>query len=231
MTTMTVNGKRVRCGNRKAHGGQAGYHTSTAEVRECYAGRLINTTNGRGERESYPIQPGSRQDALGRLRSSVPATDAQRGYIADLRQRKGLEPQPFVGSKAEASAEIERLLKIHGVSRPGNPSDEHMPTVPDGRYALDIDGDVKFYRVVTREWKRTGRKTQFVDVQASDMWHGLRVYATRFKVLTAIARDPKAASVRYGKLLGSCGICGRTLTDADSRARGIGPICADKIGW
>ena len=32
-------------------------------------------------------------------------------------------------------------------------------------------------------------------------------------------------------LAGSCGHCGRTLTNEESRARGIGPICAGKMGW
>lgn len=49
--------------------------------------------------------------------------------------------------------------------------------------------------------------------------------------LTAIATDPKAAAAAYGHLTGTCGICGRHLEDAESIARGIGPICAGKVGW
>lgn len=39
------------------------------------------------------------------------------------------------------------------------------------------------------------------------------------------------ASNRNGRELGHCGVCGRTLTDEESRARGIGPICAENNGW
>jgi hypothetical protein len=47
--------------------------------------------------------------------------------------------------------------------------------------------------------------------------------------MTAI-RDagPKVCAERYAELIGRCYVCGRTLTDPDSRARGIGPICMDK---
>ena len=48
--------------------------------------------------------------------------------------------------------------------------------------------------------------------------------------LQAIAADPLAAAVRYGRLMGSCACCGRTLTDPKSVERGIGPICAGKWG-
>lgn len=49
--------------------------------------------------------------------------------------------------------------------------------------------------------------------------------------LRAIIADPAAASAAYGRLTGSCGVCGRHLEDELSVARGIGPICADKMGW
>ena len=45
-----------------------------------------------------------------------------------------------------------------------------------------------------------------------------------------VAKDPAAAARAYGLRTGSCSICGRELTNADSRARGIGPICAGRMG-
>lgn len=42
---------------------------------------------------------------------------------------------------------------------------------------------------------------------------------------------PKAAMLLFGQELGSCGHCGRMLTNDESRARGIGPVCAAKKGW
>lgn len=48
--------------------------------------------------------------------------------------------------------------------------------------------------------------------------------------LRAILADPYEAQVAYGKLTGVCGHCGRPLEDAESVARGIGPVCAEKYG-
>jgi len=49
--------------------------------------------------------------------------------------------------------------------------------------------------------------------------------------ITAVASDPKQSAVAYGMKFGSCSVCGRQLTDSDSVARGIGPICADNYGF
>lgn len=43
--------------------------------------------------------------------------------------------------------------------------------------------------------------------------------------------DPKTAAETYGKETGNCCICNRLLTDPESVARGIGPICAGRFGW
>jgi hypothetical protein len=48
--------------------------------------------------------------------------------------------------------------------------------------------------------------------------------------LKLIAADPSAAAMRYGQRTGSCGVCGRELTNSESIDRGIGPICADNMG-
>lgn len=40
--------------------------------------------------------------------------------------------------------------------------------------------------------------------------------------------DLKVARMLYGKELGHCGNCGRTLTNQESRAMGIGPECASQ---
>jgi hypothetical protein len=36
------------------------------------------------------------------------------------------------------------------------------------------------------------------------------------------------AHILYGQEIGSCGLCGRSLTDEASRARGLGSDCASK---
>ena len=50
-------------------------------------------------------------------------------------------------------------------------------------------------------------------------------------LIAAVLADPKTAMETYGKELGICGACMSPLTNAESRARGVGPICAAKRGW
>jgi hypothetical protein len=50
------------------------------------------------------------------------------------------------------------------------------------------------------------------------------------QAIATIAADPLAAAVQHGRDTGQCACCGRTLTDPESVARGIGPICAAHWG-
>ena len=45
--------------------------------------------------------------------------------------------------------------------------------------------------------------------------------------IQAIAKDPLAEVLAYGKKSGRCGCCNRTLTNPQSIERGIGPICGE----
>lgn len=49
--------------------------------------------------------------------------------------------------------------------------------------------------------------------------------------VVAVATDPEAAAVAYGKRFGRCACCGAELSNPESVARGIGPICAGRFGW
>lgn len=53
---------------------------------------------------------------------------------------------------------------------------------------------------------------------------------TQERVLDSLA-DPLAAAVAYGKKFGRCAVCDRELSNPESVERGIGPICADRMGW
>lgn len=46
-----------------------------------------------------------------------------------------------------------------------------------------------------------------------------------------VAADPAAAATAHGHEYGYCACCARELTNPESVARGIGPICAEKWGW
>jgi hypothetical protein len=105
------------------------------------------------------------------------------------------------------------------------------PTVkiPRGSYAINTEdepsriNDLTFFKLWIGE--RGGWKLY---VLASDSEYPA---ANPVAALDKIAKDPKTAAENFGLHIGKCGICGRTLTNDESRARGIGPICAGKWGW
>jgi hypothetical protein len=186
------------------------------------------------------------------MNPEVPTKDARNTYL----NPKGVPAKlaAFDGSKlgvtgAEAMANAKQLTDQLGefISQSVDPMPEttaklasqfnarRVPpeleaSVPDGRYAITgPDGDTKFYRVrkVTKG-QYAGRT--FVDRQASDEAFPVRYATERTTILRAIAKDVKAAAIRYGKELGQCSQCGRTLTNPESIAAGIGPVCLSRLG-
>jgi len=63
-----------------------------------------------------------------------------------------------------------------------------------------------------------------VDVWASDARYPIKAVPEKLRILKAIIADPDAGP-RFGREIGRCYVCGRTLTDETSRALGIGPVC------
>jgi hypothetical protein len=172
------------------------------------------------------------------------ATPKQIAYIRSLlAERSGPDVEAIRGAlnaareahlltKKVASATIDALRQLPRSSAPSAPQAPAQAApapvaVPAGRYAVDNeDGTLRFYVVDTPTEGRWAGRT-FVNVLASDERYPVRGAAAQ-AVLAKIAVDPQAACARYGQEIGRCGRCGRTLTDADSRARGIGPDCAEK---
>lgn len=98
-------------------------------------------------------------------------------------------------------------------------------TVPEGRYAVDTEeGHLAFYRVVVHE---SGRVSVYVF--ASDAQHKLPEQTAQSVLRKINSAGVQQALERFGRELGICGMCGRSLTDAESRAQGMGPVCAAKL--
>ena len=115
-----------------------------------------------------------------------------------------------------------------------------LTDLPAGRYAVP-DGETRLKLRVSRpadkesKWygwtfvddgAEYGNQTKYGSQKPDGKYRGR--LADQLKVIIA---DPQAASIAYGKLVGRCGVCGRVLEDVESVARGIGPICASKMGW
>lgn len=104
-------------------------------------------------------------------------------------------------------------------------------TVPAGCYAIDsTEGAVNktvFYRVGRPD---TGRWAGHVFVHRLEGGREIRVPRYQlYGVLGRIAENSLEASKAYGREIGKCGVCGHRLTNDDSRAAGIGPVCAAKF--
>lgn len=98
------------------------------------------------------------------------------------------------------------------------------PVVAAGRYAVIVDGAVRFYNV-TKDNGRTYVK-RYVSDALTRISGGEAV-----KVLRMIEADPKAAALRFARDKMRCYVCGRSLTDTTeggSRSKGIGPDCEAK---
>lgn len=63
---------------------------------------------------------------------------------------------------------------------------------------------------------------------AEETGERITVSRTAADALAVIAANPAEAAALHGKRSGICSCCGRELTDPESIAAGIGPICASK---
>ena len=165
------------------------------------------------------------------------ATPGQIDLINLIKQERLIDEETLVEMRAEWNNNIftkERasqwikMLKGYPLRRvtlaPGSPQ------FPEGRYALKSpDGDIRFFAVrAVQNGPEQGRL--YVRTLASDSEYPV-TQAQGAMILAEIAKDPEAASLLYGKEVKVCGLCGRTLTKAESRERGIGPDCAKMTGW
>jgi hypothetical protein len=146
------------------------------------------------------------------------ATEGQQSYLTDLLLNRTHEHPADLDVTAltfdAASALITELrdaprakVAAHGIR--------------EGHYAYSTDGGqtADHYRVTRnggiRVWSAGGEHPYRGKLNAGLEW---------------IKENQRDAAALFGRLIGTCGRCGRVLSDDDSRARGLGPVCASK-GW
>lgn len=168
-------------------------------------------------------------------RDSNMATEKQVSYLEGLRDGKDLsnltpEQRAWMADADFTKIPKRRASDVIGVLKelPWAPRDKDSPLadeldkvgVKNGRYAIPggDDGALRFYSV------KQGMHTTFVDVWASDARYPIKGMPQKLAILKEIAADPDAGP-RFGREIGACYVCGRTLTDETSRALGIGPVC------
>jgi hypothetical protein len=104
-------------------------------------------------------------------------------------------------------------------------ADGPINLVPAGRYAFTgNEGQTVFVHVV-----KFDSGAFIVKQQVGDDTQRMTRVVARAALQKILDAGIEESSTRYGRELGICGVCGRTLTNEDSRQRGIGPICASKL--
>jgi hypothetical protein len=146
------------------------------------------------------------------------ATERQVEFLADLLNERAHdlgEIDPAALAFERASALITELLDAprakvaaHGIR--------------EGRYAYTPDDGT------TADHYRVRRDGKIVVWTAGGEWP---YNGALNEGLQWIKANPREAAELFGRLTETCGRCGRDLSDDDSRARGLGPVCATKTEW
>lgn len=166
-----------------------------------------------------PGREGNASDWIGRMIRKYRELKADAAVPVTTQDYAG---QPSFTNAPAASGGVVPNVQHDELPQRRTKTDKPMPQY----YAVVIDGVTKFYRV------KHGTKPGWwwIDAQASDEFHPVRNVATKNMILRAIIAAGQEESMRlYGRELGACGRCKRTLTDDTSRANGIGPECMDKL--
>lgn len=171
-----------------------------------------------------------------------PASDAQVAYVEGLQRERTLPSEYVVKTEREIRLmekdEVSRLIGELKVLPYKVPNGNGQPNydMPSGRYALQatpgsdlwmffqvdkpVRGRWKGYTFIKRLVGAPGDYKK-IDMPASD----------RGQILGRIQANIERAMTDYGLQSGVCGRCSSPLTDPQSLARGIGPICIGKLGW
>lgn len=162
-----------------------------------------------------------------------PMSDKQRAFIESLCAELGHDGEAAeffekMPSSKDASAKIDALLAERKFARAHKAPERAPVTMPEpGYYALAVDDAVRFY--VVREGKGRWEGRVFLNRYHSDYTDRVP-YAEQKLVVDAILADPDNARMTFARELTRCWRCGRMLTDAVSRGRGVGPECAAILG-
>lgn len=170
------------------------------------------------------------------------ATEKQRAFIARLREERELHPDHIARldvrmadpllTAADASAFIDYLIqhpfKAGAVEAQ---SGVDLAGLAEGRYAV---GDV-LIRIDSPQagkwagWVFVRNGSEYADEKFGSQRPGATYHGRHADLLAAVLDDPDGAMRHYGQITGRCAVCNRTLEDELSVARGIGPVCYQRL--
>lgn len=209
----------IKCGN------CGNSHESVAIVRTCHG------ASGKLGQTELPIPSDDELVATVRQaqkRTFTPATEKQIAYIWALLRDRSIEELGADRATAERIRRGEEVTKesasdlIITLKQAPRVTVRHTEDVPEGIHY--VDGTVLKVQVAIHG---SGRK--YVKELNTDTGKFEYVGSRPLSRLSEDTLMKLEDAQEFGKLYGMCLKCGRTLTDEESIARGIGPICAE--GW
>lgn len=214
----------MKCGRCQASGPQI----DLEHVRACYEPELVGAGAGRAgsngnqwRLDDAQVARPIRDRAAGITADDQWRTDNTAGRQSH-RDASGANVRPTRGGHVDWSAvsTLRAQIKPHLFERNGR---------HEGSFAIrDAQGAVKFYEINTGKASGKYANMVFVKACASDDRYPVKAPGTLAYVLAAILEDVQGARELYAAELGNCYVCHKTLTDEESRARGIGRVCAGK---
>lgn len=210
----------MRCGNCKSN------HDTTLEVRLCYKNA------GRFDGGGLATPTATTQETV------WPPSDKQVAYVLGLQEERNL-PEGYVVRPDYILKAMDRdkvsdlIVFLRDLSRKEGKAGNDW-SMPEGRYALQDDNKVwRFYEVNKPDQGRWKGYT-FIKllVGSPGQYQKMDIAPDRRNALLRIIdANSKQAMLDYGFQSGVCGRCSSPLTDPESLARGIGPVCAKRSGW
>lgn len=238
----------MKCGN--CHDG----HGTVEEVRACYGSKILAGVAGTVAPSATepnwnrPVVTATRTAVPTELFPiSVPATQKQIDYLNKLleerpgfRDIENLWPDRVATfTKAMASAKIKETLEVAKeiVAKEwavGSDLNTLLEGVDDGYFALPSKtgtNDLDFIRISSNQGrvnpanKGLRRVQRFLGGQgAIDIRKPEQIEFAKIIVALSI-EERRNANALFGREIGRCGCCGKSLTDEISRQEGLGPIC------
>lgn len=140
------------------------------------------------------------------------------------------------GSDVEWDRDSRSVRHVGECPAPVKHDEQPLPDVPDGRYAVTgDDSTTDFYEVshgkAGTRWDGWTFASLLIGSPGGFREERVRYAALRGLLEKIEAQGIRESAERFGRELGICPCCGSPLTDPESIARGIGPICAEKRGW
>lgn len=174
-----------------------------------------------------------------------------------LRQQAASPDKPFNEAFPQVAAALRHAVEHAKARAAAKPAARRAVATQAGAFLLVPVGDTVVKLSVAGERSRYTGDIHVAEYVSSDVRHAayvrgemvegayygrlsaetgevtdrLQEHPAILAVLRELEADPATKIREFSRLIGRCCVCGRTLTNEKSIEQGIGPICADRVGW